>query len=226
MSTKISIKSKKIQRIRNLLNMEYGEFGQECGYNQGTIRLVENGERSVTDELCMNVCDAFDVRKEWLFDDQESTGIDDAPVEKIFNDYYVEDGVIYPRKALIPELQSKRIREVFENSHLIQRDFCKETGWTLSNLQDLLNAKRKLSYRYAERLERRYGVGTDWLLYGDEKSKDDPCNEEMIRFLKKQPEIRKIIKQMMNEIPKGENGRISHSDMNRFFSSEESDKQA
>lgn len=221
MSTKISVKATKIQLIRKLLNMDYGEFGQECGYNPVTIHMVENGKRSVTDELCKSVCKAFDVNEKWLQDDADLTGIDgseETSIDHIFRKFYVEDGVMYPRKALIPALQSKRIREVFENSHLIQRDFCKETGWTLSNLQDMLNAKRKLSYRYAERLEKRFGVGTDWLLYGDESSKDDPCNEEMINFLKNQPEIRKIIKQMMNDIPEWESGKISCSDIDRFLS--------
>jgi len=56
---------------------------------------------------------------------------------------------------------------------------------------------------YAEKIEKAYGIGADWLLYGREECKDYPCDDEMISFLKSNPQARKKVMEMMKENQKG-----------------------
>lgn len=57
----------------------------------------------------------------------------------------------------------------------------------------LEKGERQLTLRYAERIEAVYHVSADWLLYGDEESKNFPCGQSMIQYLKRHEELRKKI---------------------------------
>ena len=50
---------------------------------------------------------------------------------------------------------------------------------------------KELSDRLIEYISDFCDVGKEWILYGDEKKKDFPVNEDMIRYLWKNEEIRK-----------------------------------
>ena len=56
-----------------------------------------------------------------------------------------------------------------------------------------------MTRRFAERVEREFAVGAGWLLYGDEKCKDYPCGDEMIGFLKKNPDVRREVWKKMKD---------------------------
>ena len=57
--------------------------------------------------------------------------------------------------------------------------------------------RRKMSARFAKKIEDACDVSASWLLYGDEQSKENPCGDKMIEFLRKTPEARKIVWEMM-----------------------------
>jgi len=54
-----------------------------------------------------------------------------------------------------------------------------------------MNGSRQMTRRYAEKIEKAYGIGADWLLYGREECKDYPCDDEMISFFKSNQQARK-----------------------------------
>jgi hypothetical protein len=49
----------------------------------------------------------------------------------------------------------------------------------------------------AKRIEDACGIGTEWLLHGDEDAKYHPCGQRMNSFLKRHPEARKLVWEMM-----------------------------
>lgn len=216
----MSVKANKIYLIRQLLNMDSAEFGEELDYGQSTIRHIEQGNRTCTDELCEKVCKCLDVNERWLMDDSNLN----KDLEIIFTDLLEDEDGLHPRKQLDPIKQGKRVREIVGESGLSQREFSSVAGFTLSNLQALLNGKKKLTYRNAEKIENAFHVSVDWLLYGDENSKEDPCDKEMIEFLKSNPESRKALKEMMKEILNGESGKKTNNDRDRFLCGKEEKK--
>lgn len=185
--------------------MNASEFGKNCGYDRSSILAVEQGKREVGEELCERICDRLGVNREWIKDDTDMNGISDCDeeegfcIERIFVDIREGADGIHPGKAMDPGGQGERLRRVYESSGLSQRDFCKEAGLTISNMHAVMNGDRKLSARYAEKIENRFGVGVDWLLYGNENTKENPCDSKMIDFLKNHPEIRKAVRKMMEE---------------------------
>lgn len=213
MSTDISIKAQKIHLVREILNMNTSEFGKICGYDKASIVLIEQGKRSVTDDLCERISTEFDVSKAWINDDNNLEGLFNKPnIENIFTKVNVEGNEVYPRKAIYPEKQGIRIQEVLKQSGLSRRDFCQKVEMTETNLRMALNGERRLTVRTAEKIENAFHVSVDWLLYGDESSKEDPLDKEMIAYLKAHPESRRTVKTIMKE----EYGNESDSDDSRY----------
>lgn len=104
--------------------------------------------------------------------------------------------------ATVPDIyaeQTARLRKVYEDSGLSQRELCELIGTSTSNLTYLLRGDRKLTIRFAEKIEAAMGIGVDWLLFGGEETKDYPCGDEMILFLKQHPEIRKTVWEQMRK---------------------------
>lgn len=61
---------------------------------------------------------------------------------------------------------------------------------TISSLE---RGKSSITEATAKLIEKEYGVGLDWLYYGDEKARDYPIDDEMLKYLKAHPELRKEI---------------------------------
>ncbi|MCC8195483.1 MAG: helix-turn-helix transcriptional regulator [Ruminococcus sp.] len=89
------------------------------------------------------------------------------------------------------------MRKVYEDSGLSQREFCKRIGAFTTSLTEQLSGKCEITVRFAQRVEKEFDIGADWLLYGDERNKEFPCGEEMVEYLKGDIEMRKIVWEKM-----------------------------
>ena len=78
-----------------------------------------------------------------------------------------------------------------------EENIAARTGISLANLVEVEFGRRKMSARFAKKIEDACDVSASWLLYGDEQSKENPCGDKMIEFLRKTPEARKIVWEMM-----------------------------
>lgn len=60
------------ERIRDLrrdgLGLTLEEFGARVGVSRAAMSNIENGARSVTDQMFISICREFNVRPEWLLD--------------------------------------------------------------------------------------------------------------------------------------------------------------
>lgn len=54
-----------------------------------------------------------------------------------------------------------------------------------------------MTARFAKKIEDACDISASWLLYRDEQSKEKPCGDKMIEFLRNTPEARKIVWEMM-----------------------------
>lgn len=92
-----------------------------------------------------------------------------------------------------------RLRSVLQDSGLSQREFCSKIGASTSMLGSLMDGRRQITQRYAEKVEKAFHVGADWILYGREECKENPCGDEMIAFLKSSPTVRAIVAKEMEK---------------------------
>lgn len=58
--------NKRIRELRKTLGLTLEKFGNQLGVGKTAISKLENGERSVTDQMFKSICREFDVNEEWL----------------------------------------------------------------------------------------------------------------------------------------------------------------
>ena len=58
---------------------------------------------------------------------------------------------------------------------------------------------REITRQYAKRIEDTFGVSVDWILYGDEISRNYPFTDKMAEYMKKHEEVRKYVWEKMME---------------------------
>lgn len=166
-----------VRKFREKLGLRRTEFGAKIGYSHEQMQRLEEGRATLNDELCTRICEEYGISEAQL------RGKEDG------HDVQQEDSA---------EERRKRMRKVYRESGLTQREFGKKTHTATSMLADVISGRKQLTIRYAKKFEETLGVGSDWLLYGDEKAKEYPLSDEMIRFLKEHPEIRKDIQERMD----------------------------
>jgi transcriptional regulator with XRE-family HTH domain len=58
--------NERIKEIRKNLKLSQEEFGSKLGVTNAAISRIENGGRSVTDQLFISICREFNVNENWL----------------------------------------------------------------------------------------------------------------------------------------------------------------
>ena len=49
----------RIKQVRKALDLTQTEFGRRLGVTDGAITLIENGKRSVTEQMALAICREF-----------------------------------------------------------------------------------------------------------------------------------------------------------------------
>lgn len=183
--SKNCVKGSKIRQLREGLGLRRTVFGAKVGYSYQQIERIEDGIYAVDDELCKKICKEYGVSMEWL------TGKEDA------EELMLEES---------EERRRMRMRQAYEESGLPQREFARQTHTSTSMLGDVIAGRKKLTIHYAKKIEENLGIGADWLLYGDEKAKEYPLSDTMIKYMKEHPELRKEIHERMEADAARESG--------------------
>lgn len=55
-----------LKSLREDLGLSQKEFANKLKVSDTTISKLEKGERNITDRMLIQICDAFNVRSEWL----------------------------------------------------------------------------------------------------------------------------------------------------------------
>lgn len=58
--------NERIKQLRKELGLTLEKFGEKIGVGKTAISKIENGDRSVTDQMFKSICREFNVREEWL----------------------------------------------------------------------------------------------------------------------------------------------------------------
>lgn len=70
----------RIKELRKSLGLTLEKFGERLGVSRAALSNIENGNRSVTDQMFKSICREFNVNEEWLRDgtgDMEAIKPDD-----------------------------------------------------------------------------------------------------------------------------------------------------
>ena len=79
--------------------------------------------------------------------------------------------------------------------------FAREADIKQSNLCEIESGRQGITEKTARKIENRFGVGVDWIMYGLESEKDYPISETLIEWIREHPDIRKNLwEQMLNDM--------------------------
>ena len=121
---------KRIKELRNALNLNQTNFGEQLGLKQTTIAGYENNHRELTDRTISDICRVFNVNEEWLRTGdgpmfRPKKGLDNELAEHIADLIKTDDELT---KAFILELLklSPEEMEVIKNILLNVSDYMKK----------------------------------------------------------------------------------------------------
>ena len=75
--------NERIKELRKTLGLTLDKFGDRIGVGKTAISKIENGDRSVTDQMFKSICREFNVREEWLRTGEEPMFIQMSRDEEI-----------------------------------------------------------------------------------------------------------------------------------------------
>lgn len=111
--------------------------------------------------------------------------------------FYDENGAQVREHKI--EAASVRLKELREARKLNYKEFSKTVGVNAETYRNLEQGTRLLTERQAKKIADACDVGIDWLLYGEENTKEYPINDRMIEFLKEHPEVRAELREKMKQ---------------------------
>ena len=151
---------------------------------------MESGKRKATDEMISIIRNVFHLDSSWPFSEDRPGDSDSNKLHQKFSEQKELSSI---------EAVAERLVALRKELHINQKDFSKLTGISVAIIEDVVYGRRKLTMRMAQRIEDSCGIGTEWLLHGDEDAKYHPCGQRMTSFLKKNPDARKAVWKMMEE---------------------------
>ena len=95
--------------------------------------------------------------------------------------------------------RGERLRQVRTDNNLTVRQFASVINASTNTVVNTEKGHRDITRQYAKRIEDVFGVSVDWILYGDETSRNYPLTEKMTEYMKKHEDVRKYVWEKMVE---------------------------
>lgn len=173
---------KLLRELRSYLKISVKDFGSKLGVAPTTIYWYENGG-TLTESHIEDICNEFDVDINYF---KGTMTLEEAVDYSGYNHQRIER-----IKAL---MQKKDISTNMELSKI--------SGVSTTRLSDIMTEKNMLTEDKAKKIADALDVGVDWLLYGEEVRKDYPINDELLKWLWNNPEIRKELWERYESVEK------------------------
>ncbi len=169
--------------LRKKLNLSVPVLANSIGYSPSHLIRIEHGDSEPTPEMLELIIKSLNLNNKWPnVPPNESLFLDSASFQSDIDSLHAGDRLVQFRKE----------------RGLLQKEMAALVGISLPNIIAVEYGRRKMTMRFAKKVEDACDVSASWLLYGDELSKDNPCGDKMIAYLRKSPEARKTVKQMMD----------------------------
>lgn len=172
----------RLVELRNKLGISRTSFAKSIGITETHMRRFETGVSVPKEKLINRICEEYHVKPEYF------TG--EIGIEEAIIPFKNDDG---------REDAGKRLKQIRLEMNMTAKEFCPLIDISHTHLFMLESGNTQMTETRANDIAEKLHVGVDWLLYGDEKTKDYPVNAKMVKWLKEHPEKRMIIEQWMEE---------------------------
>ena len=75
--------NERLKLLRKELHITLDQFGERVGVTKSAISNIENGNRSLTEQMIKSICREFDVNEEWLRNGEGSMFVERTRDEEI-----------------------------------------------------------------------------------------------------------------------------------------------
>ena len=171
----------RLVELRNKLGMSRTSFAKSIGITETHMKRFETGVAVPKEKHINTICEKYHVKPEYF---TGGVSIEEAITE------VDDDG---------REDTGKRLKQIRLERGMTIKEFSSLINISYTHLYMVETGNNPLSEKMASEIADRLHLGVDWLLYGDEKTKDYPVNAKMVKWLKEHPEKRMIIEQWMEE---------------------------
>lgn len=173
-----------ILSVKDALSLSIRNIAAATGVAEATLRIAMGGRKTINDSWPERFCDAYHVDNVWFL---YGTG------DPVFT------GKSTPVETRNADGASVRLRETRKEMGLKQYEAADILGISRQFLNRLESGNAKPTEQFARRFEDAFGIGAEWLLYGDENKKDYPVCNRMIEYLwRNKTEREKLWKKMKN----------------------------
>lgn len=114
----------RVKEVRKSLDLTLEKFGERLGVTKVAISNIENGNRSLTDQMQKSICREFNISEDWLRDGTGNMFVDlskEIQIARFFGNMVGDDGF---KKRFISALSTmtvdewafleRKMREIFE----------------------------------------------------------------------------------------------------------------
>ena len=114
----------RVKEVRKSLDLTLEKFGERLGVTKVAISNIENGNRSLTDQMQKSICREFNVSADWLLNGTGKMFVDlsrDLQLARFFGEVQLDEGF---KKRFISALSTmtvdewefleRKMREVFK----------------------------------------------------------------------------------------------------------------
>lgn len=172
----------RLVELRNKLGMSRTSFAKSIGISETHMKRFETGVAVPKEKLINTICKKYHVNPAYF------TG--EVSIEEAIIPFKNDDG---------REDVGKRLKQIRLERGMTIKEFSSLISISYTHLYMVETGNNPLSEKMASEIADRLHLGVDWLLYGNEKTKDYPVNAKMVKWLKEHPEKRIIIEQWMEE---------------------------
>ena len=173
-----------IKTAKDELNLTLKKIGDATGKSDASISRMLSGSMAISESWVEQFCEAYHIDKDWLMN---GTG---TPVfTKNLTDIDTKN----------KSGAGKRLRQLREELGLKQQDMAEVVQIARPMYGRIENGFCGLTEENAQKIEDRFGVGAEWILYGDDERKNYPIGRRMIEWLWKHEDERKRLWRLMEE---------------------------
>ena len=166
----------RLEVIKDELGLSLSEMSKQLGYAHNQMYRLVHREIQLTPSFVETFCKTFNVSIDYLLDGK---GKKFTVEPKLYKEVNIK----------------RRLKELRGDEDI--KTYAERVNIYTSNYKKIESGETKLTEKSAEKIAETNGVSVDWLLYGDELSKENPVDQEMISWLKSHPDQRKKIKKLM-----------------------------
>lgn len=173
-----------LMAVKKELDLTYDDIADATGVRAATVSRYFSGKMKIPATWKRKFCETYNVDEEWFFQ-RDGEPVFTEPVDAVITRDASGAGA--------------RVAQMRKELGIGQQKIYELLGITQTMYSRIENGHSKLTMENAQKIEDAFGIGTEWLLYGDEGKKKYPVGNRMVEWLWENEEERKRIWDLMRD---------------------------